>query len=77
MSVDSVRDEILAALDVLYPKPLQPGEITIRFVADRLEISEHAAKDVIVKEVKAGRLIEIEQGRLSDKGHKIRAWRKV
>ena len=69
-------DDILAELEARYPKPLQPGEVTAKMVMDRLKIDKTTVYRMLAGEVEAGRLIEVEGGRLDDKGRICKAWKK-
>ena len=74
--LDLVREEILAALEVAYPKPIQPGEITAKMVMDRLKIDKTTVYRMLANEVEAGRLVEVPGGRVDDKGRICKAWKK-
>lgn len=74
--IDIVREEILSAIESLYPKPIQPGEITSRMIMDRLRIDKTTAYRILAREVKDGKLVEVKDGRVDEKGRPCKAWRK-
>jgi len=58
------------------PKPLRPGDLTVKVVVTEMGLGEAAARSWLGKQVKAGRLIIVPAINV-ETGSRVKAYRKV
>lgn len=73
---DTLREALIAEIAAEIPKPMQPGDVTIAMVAERLGITPSQAEYALKKQERAGRLVRV---RALVPGSRVpmRVWRKA